>query len=225
MAAKSRGELLAKIFDHEPLMLDDDSTPWMGRVAAKYDNARTANIPPDVLAFVEEVEGRASKATLGPWTQPLEDEPRAIAAESRPRMSLLGLDVDGMVIVESVHDAHFIRCARVDVPRLCQIVREQAAELRTFRDDFCVVPCGKCKRSIIGVDQGLASCPRCERDALLERFAKLESAARKLHAAPFDSDAWRELGALLPDATTNRPNEAPTSALNEQDDFAGRFGY
>jgi hypothetical protein len=44
-----------------------------------------------------------------------------------------------------------------------------------IEDDICIVSCGICGRAIVGIDQGLASCPWCERDTLRDRLAKLGS--------------------------------------------------
>ena len=116
------------------------------------------DLPADVMAFVAEVEARAAKATPGPW--------KAVVAFDRFDIEQL----DGTPVAFNVCDREcdFIIAARADVPTLCRTLREQTARIRTLEDDICIVSCGKCQRAIVGVDQGLAVCPWCERDALHE---------------------------------------------------------
>ena len=84
------------------------------------------------------IRDRAAAATEGPWLQGEHvGEPRALCAASRPLVSLLGLDVDGMAIVESAADATFIAHAREDVPRLIAhalAVGQVAVDLAAERD-------------------------------------------------------------------------------------------
>lgn len=136
----------------------------LNQAAAEYDKACADDLPADVLAYVVEVETRASAATHGPWIQPLSDEPRAIVSVDNPAHSLLGLDVDGMAVFERERDAQFIANARVDVPALCRIVREQAAAYN-YQDSLN----RDMNRKVVALMN--------ENDTLRERLAKLESAA------------------------------------------------
>lgn len=51
-------------------------------------------------------------------------------------------------------------------------------------DDVCVTLCSTCSRSIVGIDQGLAACPWCERDALRDRLAKLVVVVERRRSLP-----------------------------------------
>jgi hypothetical protein len=73
-----------------------------------------------------EIEARAEKATEGPWALPFDDGAIALPGG---RNSLLGLDMDGMAVVERRPDAEFIAHAREDVPYLIARARELEAAL------------------------------------------------------------------------------------------------
>lgn len=63
-------------------------------------------------AALADLGALADAATARPWMQARHiDEPRAIVAQSRPMHSLLGLDRDGMAIVDREADAAFIVAA------------------------------------------------------------------------------------------------------------------
>lgn len=67
----------------------------------------------------KEIEGRAAKATAGPWLQAVHvDEPRALVSITNMQRSLLALDSDDMAIVGTEADAAFIAHARADIPDL-----------------------------------------------------------------------------------------------------------
>lgn len=164
MAEKSRGELLRNALVSAGIISPrGNGGAWPALAQARYDHAAVeydkacaAYLPPDVLAFVEEVERQVEKGDGG--------------ADKKDTLSL------------------------------CQIVREQAAELRLAAGK--VVRLEDRNLGIIREKEAMRLRLQdvvAKQEAMRDRLAKLEPAAVKLHAAPFDSDAWRELGALLPE--------------------------
>src|SRR5690242_17103034 len=91
-----------------------------------------------INALVAPIEARASNATPEPWLQPLEDERRAIAAANRPRVNLLGIDVDGMAVFENAASRAFSAHARTDVPALIAELRVMAAKFDGLSDELAV---------------------------------------------------------------------------------------
>jgi hypothetical protein len=147
---KSRGEMLFAAFCAN----GPSSDGWLAlapavresydQAAAEYDKARS-QLPDDVEAFVQEVEGRANKATPGPWTSH-----HYGPSDCRVRLDIVGhnepvIFLDdrtygsqtvggcGANVQNADDDARFIAHTREDVPRLIAIVREQGAELEQAR--------------------------------------------------------------------------------------------
>lgn len=173
---KSKGDLLRAVFKTE-CQLVDDWRHWdmsvLDRVAAEYEKASFAELPADVMAFVDKVDALASKATRGPWSirrdeADPDDPPDTIYAVRAfgPWVYVEHTDADLLATKGDVDgdEAAFIVAARSDVPTLCRIVRERIAlidQALNVADEAATL-----------VDQCAA-----ENEVLRERFDKLETAA------------------------------------------------
>ena len=62
------------------------------------------------------------EATPAPWTKPFEDG--ALSTEANPRMSLCGLDVEGMARIDKAEDAELIVLVRNDLELLLKAASE-----------------------------------------------------------------------------------------------------
>lgn len=81
-------------------------------------------------ARIAEIKARNAARTPGPWQQATHvGEPRALVAAAAPRRSLLGLDRDGMAIVDRAADAAFIAHAPEDIDALVAEVERMHALL------------------------------------------------------------------------------------------------
>jgi hypothetical protein len=116
----------------------------------------------DVGAFVDMLERQTHVGIrIGPWAIG-ESILRLIAITREYQRS------HTFAMREWEHDAKRANAAEAERDEL-------RAHIRTLEDDIGITSCGTCHRAIVCIDQGLASCPWCERDALRERLAKLES--------------------------------------------------
>jgi hypothetical protein len=78
---------------------------------------------------LEESRRLRAAGTQGEWTLPFEDG--AIVSSDSPLVSLLGLDVGGMAVVQSRKDAELIAHAVNILPIHCAEIERLRAELAT----------------------------------------------------------------------------------------------
>ena len=150
------------------------SAGYRGRLTAGTEVVEQDAFLTECEVIAGEARERAEKATLGPWSQPLEDEPGAIASAARPHVSLLGLDYDGMAIVQSHDDAVFIANARTDIPllsarvlSLVKLARDRTEQLAQLvkaaenTDKPSLIKCANCRTNMWDCYE---LCPNCMDD-------------------------------------------------------------